>query len=117
MHNELDVKHRFRLVCHLHLQLKKVHTALCFQNVLYVAVGKRTLLGRNAHSLFLQDTMSKVMPKTPEVFNKIRFPDLDFVEVYNQPPRLDEFEDDEESGFDSVSEHHESFLLIFCKHT
>lgn len=32
-------------------------------------------------------------PKPPEFLNKIRLLDLDFVEVYNQPPRPEEFED------------------------
>ncbi|CAM9462343.1 unnamed protein product [Ascophyllum nodosum] len=44
-----------------------------------------------ANNPFYQDTMSKITPKTPDVLNKIRFPDLDFVEVYNQPPRAEEF--------------------------
>lgn len=46
--------------------------------------------------------MTKLIPKTPEVFNKIRFPDLDFVEVYNQPPSMDEYVDEGDTSFDSV---------------
>ncbi|CAN0315794.1 unnamed protein product, partial [Hapterophycus canaliculatus] len=38
---------------------------------------------------FYQDTMAKYVPKTPDILNKIRLPELDFVEVYNQPPSLD----------------------------
>lgn len=49
--------------------------------------------------------MAKFTPKTPEILNKIRLPDLDFVDVYNQPPSTDEFVDLEaDDTFDAVSE-------------
>lgn len=40
--------------------------------------------------------MSKYVPKTPDILNKIRLPDLDFVDVYNQPPSPDDYVDMEE---------------------
>lgn len=40
--------------------------------------------------------MSKFVPKTPEILNKIRLPELDFVDVYNQPPSQDDYVDLEE---------------------
>lgn len=40
--------------------------------------------------------MSKYVPKTPDILNKIRLPDLDFVDVYNQPPSPDDYVDLEE---------------------
>lgn len=104
----------------LHLQLK-VHPAL-FRNELFSNISVALLVSRTpppppASPPPAQDTMSKVMPKTPEVLNKIRFPDLDFVEVYNQPPRVDDFGEDGESGFDSVSkppqERSAKFLLVY----
>ena len=52
----------------------------------------------------IQDTITKLTPKTPEILNKVRLPDLDFVEVYNQPPAADEFED--EGSTLKVSENH-----------
>eukprot|EP00752_Nemacystus_decipiens_P009811 g8756.t1 len=45
---------------------------------------------------FYQDTMAKYVPKTPDILNKIRLPDLDFVDVYNQPPLPDDYVDLEE---------------------
>lgn len=50
-----------------------------------------------------QDTMAKYVPKTPDILNKIRLPDLDFVDVYNQPPSPDEYVDlEEDTTPDSV---------------
>lgn len=43
-------------------------------------------------SFFVQDTVSKMKPMNLDILDKIRLPDLNFVEVYNQPPR--EVEDD-----------------------
>ena len=40
--------------------------------------------------------MSKYVPKTPDILNNIRLPDLDFVDVYNQPPSPDDYVDLEE---------------------
>eukprot|EP00903_Cladosiphon_okamuranus_P013347 g12440.t1 len=45
---------------------------------------------------FYQDTMAKYVPKAPDILNKIRLPDLDFVDVYNQPPSPDDYVDMEE---------------------
>lgn len=48
--------------------------------------------------------MAKFTPKTPDILNKIRLPDLDFVDVYNQPPSPDEFVDlEQDNSFDAVS--------------
>lgn len=47
--------------------------------------------------------MAKYTPKTPDFFNKIRLPDLDFVDVYNQPPAPDDYVDvDEDTTFNPV---------------
>ncbi|CAM9744575.1 unnamed protein product [Discosporangium mesarthrocarpum] len=35
---------------------------------------------------FYKKTMKKSEPSEPSIIDKIRLPDLDFVEVYNQPP-------------------------------
>lgn len=48
----------------------------------------------SVHRDFEQENMPKVTPRTPDVLNKIRLPELDFVEVYNQPPRLEEVDGD-----------------------
>lgn len=49
--------------------------------------------------------MAKFTPKTPDILNKIRLPDLDFVDVYNQPPSPDDFVDlEEDNSFNAVSE-------------
>lgn len=52
---------------------------------------------------FRQDTMAKFTPKTPDILNKIRLPDLDFVDVYNQPAAPDDYVDlEQDATFDAV---------------
>lgn len=47
--------------------------------------------------------MAKYTPKTPDILNKIRLPELDFVEVYNQPPSSDAPLDvEEDTTYDPV---------------
>lgn len=53
------------------------------------------------------------MPRTPDVLNKIRLPELDFVEVYNQPPRLEGYDGD--GGIGSVSRRYSRpFIQDLC---
>ncbi|CAB1116424.1 unnamed protein product [Ectocarpus sp. CCAP 1310/34] len=53
---------------------------------------------------FYQDTMAKFTPKTPDILNKIRLPDLDFVDVYNQPPAPDDYVDlEQDATFDAMA--------------
>ncbi|CAM9520236.1 unnamed protein product [Ectocarpus sp. 6 AP-2014] len=53
---------------------------------------------------FYQDTMAKFTPKTPDILNKIRLPDLDFVDVYNQPPAPDDYVDlEQDVTFDAMA--------------
>eukprot|EP00752_Nemacystus_decipiens_P009812 g8756.t2 len=72
------------------------HRALVFSTV----TGKNGLGAflsqEKGSNPFYQDTMAKYVPKTPDILNKIRLPDLDFVDVYNQPPLPDDYVDLEE---------------------
>lgn len=43
--------------------------------------------------LLVQDNFSQIAPKPPDFFNKIRLPEMDYVEVYNQPPREENLRD------------------------
>ncbi|CAM9836779.1 unnamed protein product, partial [Ectocarpus fasciculatus] len=73
-----------------------------------------TVTGKNGLAAFLtqekgsnpfyQDTMAKFTPKTPDILNKIRLPDLDFVDVYNQPPAPDDYVDlEQDATFDAMA--------------